>query len=298
MKQLSPRPVFDENNLEFIREEKNGYYLLMSKYHPEIRELIVNSSAFEMLKFCDGLSTVEDIVRKMKEKYPGAAEELIKRDVDRVFSSMSRLIILEWNGENPYLFRREDYLDCNYLLRVGSEEDITDIISFLDKHGTLNDTGPVSEGFVRYASPLLKAMEYQEVPLRQKLFGYVEEFFLLTKDEEITGIIGLRLPLAPLQSASISIIECPETYLNELIGYATDTLPYVSVQSTAKIAMAEEVGVSLPKSIRDVLRQRGFRDEGTSLNELGFDRDIRKWGWSYDKAYIEDVDRYRADLTM
>lgn len=57
-------PVLKKENLLYIREEKGGYYTVISKLHPEQRELVVNPTAWEILKLCDGENSYSEIIKK------------------------------------------------------------------------------------------------------------------------------------------------------------------------------------------------------------------------------------------
>ncbi len=55
-------PIFKKENLMYEREEKDGYYTIISKLHPEIRELIINHTARKILELCNGEKTIQEIL--------------------------------------------------------------------------------------------------------------------------------------------------------------------------------------------------------------------------------------------
>lgn len=60
-------PIFKRENLLYFREEKDGYFTIISKKHPETRELIINSTAFKILELADGNRTINEIINDFEE---------------------------------------------------------------------------------------------------------------------------------------------------------------------------------------------------------------------------------------
>ena len=48
------KPFFNKEKVSFIRQEKDGYVLLMLDEFPELHELIINRTTWEILCKCDG----------------------------------------------------------------------------------------------------------------------------------------------------------------------------------------------------------------------------------------------------
>jgi len=152
MSQLS-KPVFKEDYLDIIREEKNGYWLVISKDHPEARELLLNKTSKEIIDYCDGTKTINEIISLMKSKYPLVPHEKLEKDINRTLAITSRLGLTKWIGENPFILDREEPIDEEYSIRIGNEEDLCSIYSFLKKSQVLfNQRNPLSDEHLYYKS--------------------------------------------------------------------------------------------------------------------------------------------------
>ena len=127
------KPIYKKENLDYIREEENGYYTLVAKYHPELRHLVINSTTMKILELCDGNRKEDEIISMMKKKYNEVSYSILTRDVKKTIANFSRLMVLEWSGENPYLFNNELYIEDDYFVKIATEEDTELILSFLEK---------------------------------------------------------------------------------------------------------------------------------------------------------------------
>ena len=105
----SSKPIFKKDYLEYLREEKEGYWLVVSKRHPEVRELLLNKTSVEIFEACDGSRTVEELIDYMKKKYELIPYDKVKKDVNRILSISSRLGLTSWIGENPFIFDYPDH---------------------------------------------------------------------------------------------------------------------------------------------------------------------------------------------
>jgi len=56
------KPIFYNEKLLFSREEKNGYVLISLKEFPELREMVINRTMWEIFLLCDGKNTLADIL--------------------------------------------------------------------------------------------------------------------------------------------------------------------------------------------------------------------------------------------
>ncbi|RMG77173.1 MAG: PqqD family protein [Bacteroidetes bacterium] len=207
-------PIYREENVLYQREEKSGYWTFIPKFHPETRELIVNRTSKEILNLCNGNNTLEEIEDMMKKKYPDVNEYIIINDVRKTISSFSRLGIIDWEGENPFLYINEEPLRNGYTMRVAQENDHRAIHKFLSELNSIDH-----ERYIFYRSPIALTNEYNEVSLRQKLFAFSEDFFLLLKNGKIHGVISIAMPLLFVEtSAIIKNIICPVEFFEESPG--------------------------------------------------------------------------------
>lgn len=82
------RPKFINESVYFIRNEKDGFSSLRSKYLPRLEELFLDKLTNEILDLCNGKRTIREIV-----------EEIINRhdykEVNQVYEDVVRIMITE-----------------------------------------------------------------------------------------------------------------------------------------------------------------------------------------------------------
>ena len=104
-------------------------WTITSKVHPEARELIINPTARKILELTDGSRTMNEIKLDFVNNYPEAPKEKIKTDVFRTLGSFTRLGIVEWIGENPFLYKHEEPLSGGYSVSIVQEDNLRNIES-------------------------------------------------------------------------------------------------------------------------------------------------------------------------
>jgi len=285
-------PIFDKSNLAYIREEKKGFVTLISKNHPEMRELVINSTSNEMLQLCDGNNSVGDILNSLTKKYYKVPEEVLKKDLSNLYGNMSRLGILDWKTENPFILEREVILDDTHSLKVCSEENFRELYNFY-KDG-LNNKFSQAENIV-YFCPYTIKDEYGEISIRQKIFSYTEEFFALYNKDKLEGLLSIKLPMNPSQSAMIRTCIVPKNYMEPLLNYGFETLPYISVVPVTKVKfMTDKLAeTDSTKIISAYLEKDSFVSEGIYKNEIGFGHDIKILSRLYDEKTVLSINKKR-----
>lgn len=291
-------PIFKKENLSYIREEKEGYWIFLSKFHPETRELIVNFTGKEVLDLCNGIKSLAEIEFEMQNRYPSVPDEQIKMDVARTIASFSRLGIIEWvDGNNPFLNRREEPLKNNFLLAIGQEEDIHEIASFIKSSQVLRSAQFHTKDMFCYKSPHVNDGEYEILALRKKLFAYIEEFFLLYHNEEIYGLLSIEIPLlVNTTAAMIKLIISPKEYFHELLKYSQDNFLMLAVKDITKIRVIELLSEPLDLAMKDVLCNEGYKEEGILLDEYGFGRSGRILSRCYAPSFVEKINKLRPKI--
>lgn len=95
-------PIFKKENLLYERQEKERYWTIIPKFHPETQELVINYTSRKILELCNGKRSIEEVVDKMNEAFPTVSKKKIQEDVYITIEKFSRLLIIEWIGENPF----------------------------------------------------------------------------------------------------------------------------------------------------------------------------------------------------
>jgi len=285
-------PIFRKENLSYLREEKEGYWTLISKIHPETRDLIMNPTAKEIIELCDGTRALEGIENEMKSRYPMVEEKGLKMDVVKTIASFSRLGIIEWEGDNPFLYRCKEPLTEDFALMIGQEDDILKIERFIKSSPIYQSPADNKQKLFCYRSPYFRDLDYETLALRQKLFAYIEEFFLLLYREEIIGLLSIELPLLQnTTAATIKLIISPKDWFVNLLRYAYDNFPVLAVREITKIRILESLKDSLDLGLKEILFKEGFVEEGFLKYEFGFGGDVKILAQYYESKFIERINK-------
>jgi len=265
--------LFSKDNLKYFREEKNEYITVMSKEHPESKELIINPTAKEILYLCNGKRSYSEIVEIMLNKYD-VKRKILENDIRKTLLFYSNLKIIEWlEGENPFIMNHCKVLSEKEELtaKLAHESDIRKILDFLQNYKeTLN-----------YYSPYINEGDYSELVLRSKLFSFSEEFFILEKKGVIQGCLGIQMPInQSFTAAAINIILCPENELEHLLKYSISILSKTSVCPITKIRFIARNENSKDDLIANIVIKCGFIYEGFFRKEIG-DLDIKMYSFIY-----------------
>jgi hypothetical protein len=285
------KPIFNMDNLLFYREEKEGYWTITSKHHPEIRELVINKTTKNILDYCDGQRTINDITNILKKEFPTVSIKVFEKDVSNTLANFSRLMLIEWDGENPFLFKREEYFEDNYFFRVGQEEDIHGILNFIEANKEIGAKKIV------YKNKFLREEDYVEIVLRHRIFNYAEEFFFLEKDDKIYGLISVILPTGSLsQAARIKLIICPIKYLKGLFRYPLDTLPHISISNVTKVRINHFTDEQLDEELLRTITDEGFTQECILSDEFGFGKHLQEMALTYDEKLMKKIESKRKRI--
>jgi hypothetical protein len=288
------KPVFKKENLQYERQEKEGYWTFIPKLHPETRELIINQTAKCIIMLCDGSRTLPMIGDVLKQRYPNVDKKRIDMDVATTIASCSRFGIIEWDGDNPFLFKKEEPINENYSMLIAQESDIRRLHEFVVSSKVLLPNSKSDKNTICYKTPHINSREYDELALRQKLFAFHEEYFLLLHEGAINGLISIEMPMYQLNlAARMKIIITPIPYFSHLIQYAQDNFPMLAVMDFTKIRLVESLKTPLSDDLKNLLTKEGYKNEATLEDELGFGEDIRFWSRTYDKKFIAKINAMR-----
>ncbi len=287
-------PVFRKRNLLYEREERDGYFTIVSKLHPETRELIINKTARSVLELCSGERDIDQVIAEFENMHRDVPRERLQFDVNQVLGIYTRLGVVEWLGENPFLNRREEAVKEGYSLSIAQEGDIFRIETFLQTNHGASESGT----YFCHESALVTEGEYNRLALRQKLFSYNEEFFLLEKEQEVKGLVAVSIPYCPREQAAImKLLYCPADYAKNLLAYAREYYPRLSIRAVTKLKICESILHPLDQGLKELLANEGFVNEASLKNELGFGEDMSIWSHAYPQSFIDEVNRQRKSAS-
>ncbi|MDP4145191.1 MAG: PqqD family protein [Bacillota bacterium] len=277
---IERKPVFVKDNVEYARNEKNGFVSCHSNKALFLNDLIINPIGIIILELCDGTRNVVEIIDTMLEKYKGVTRERISEDLIKVLYQYTTIGLVDWIGGNPFMYDLEKQINENYTITLAKEEDFRDICTFF-KEDILK-----REGMLNYINPGIKLDEYRsEVYLREKLFAYSEEFFLLKKDGKIEGMLSVVQPvnkfsLKKTTVAGFGVLSLPVEYASAVINFAKELTPEISVANVSKMKLLVIKDGSVSEEVVSHFQNSGFESECLLRHEVG-EKDLEVYSYIY-----------------
>lgn len=232
-------PVFSTKSVHYLREEKEGNYTIRTNTTSFLGELILNKTAMQIIKLANGENTVNYILTQIITLYNETNANLIKKDVFKILFDCSRINIIYWKGQNPFMNNFKITLSDNLNIVLAQEDDLLDIFNFYMNFRNCHD-------YINYLIPSVSQKEYENQSFyRAKLFSYSEEFILLKKEGVIEGIFSIKLPVenyskAQSTVARISLISIKKELFNRelfnsILNFSKNILKEESVCDITKI---------------------------------------------------------------
>lgn len=258
---MKQRPIFEQKNFSFRREEKEGYISVRSTNLPRLQELFLNRTTQNILKKCNGSNTVEQIIRIISDMYPDIQRQVIANDVVKNLSVLSRFQLIEWKERNPFMKKLCVAFEGNKEFELLDDGDIREIITFIKANSKNVRFLNVMSRFEPY---------YDELFIRDVLFNFTEDFFAVRENGEIKGIATLKY------TTNLDSTVCSLGLLIAQAGYEESLLTGIVEYSggTCNRAMVK-IKVQLPEKDCDAkaefienLQTHGFIKENISLGEF------------------------------
>ncbi|MDR3091714.1 MAG: PqqD family protein [Clostridiales bacterium] len=226
---LAAVPVFDKARLSFRREEKDGYISVNSKYAARLHELFFNKTTQIILEKCDGEKTAGEIAGELLQLFRNVTLDELEKDLLETLLQLYRFQLITWKKEDPFVYTVFEEKD-NLAFCSVQESDIREILNFVKENGENAD-------MFKYVHPLATSSVYcDEVFLREVLFNFEEDFYVLKTAGKIRGLISLRFSKSVKSSvSSIGIILCDESNLEFLIKGVINCAADISMRNAAKI---------------------------------------------------------------
>lgn len=257
---LQSRPIFKQSNYSFCRQEKGGYISVRSKNIPRIQELFLNHTSQYILAECDGRNTVEEVINHISKIYQNVQRETIANDVIHNISVLSKYQLIEWKERNPFMKMLNKDFENGLKFELLDESDIRELITFISQN----------ENDVQFVNIMSKREAYDdELFLRDVLFNFTEDFFVIRKADKIKGLISLKYH-ANINSTvcSVGIFIAPKEYISELLfgiaNYSSTTCN--RPMSKIKIQILEK-DCEFKRTLIEKLLDCGFVEENMSLKE-------------------------------
>lgn len=275
---FTEKPKFSKEKIDFFREEKNGYHLVVVDSHPEVGNLLINSTSKEILEYFNGTRTVDDVLSCLSLKYPHIETKILLEDINNVLSRFSYLGIIDWgDSKNPYGVSYEQKVSDGYVMRVAEEKDVPAICEALKNldNETQNENSLLSS----YFDPKL----YEHLALRTRMFQKMEEFFVLYDEKGIlVNVLSIALPYYSKSSSGMMMLvkDISDVYHVEgLLNFTFMAARDVLVKRIEKITFL--IREEKHNSIIATMQKVGFRQEAILKNETGSNTKDILWAYDY-----------------
>ena len=135
--------------------------------------------------------------------------------------NLTRIRVIRWKGENdmnntPFLAQGEEKLEKEYSISLAKESDIRISQKMFAKFFKETEAG---EKKVKYFFGNDRREFYSFIAIRQFLYSYYKDFFLLKKDAQLMGVIVVQPSQETyLNSATIQMIDTPQDIFQQAIN--------------------------------------------------------------------------------
>lgn len=263
-------PKFIEDHVEFQRDEKFGFISIRSNKLPRLQELFFNPTAVEVIKECDGKTSVFSIIDKMRRKY-GLDYNDIKRDILEILFIFNRFQFIKWvdggNDMQNKVIAKSDGLTVEVL----DESEIRALISFLKLHK--ND--------IKYIHLMSNYKVYlEELYLREALFSYSEDFYVMKNGNDISSIISIKYNKNTKSTVASIGIMCGNINELEFILDAIQTLSNDISEFKVNKLKIQFIKGNVDKNILEFLNRKNFNLEFTAKAELD-GKDIEHYSYFF-----------------
>ena len=274
-RELKPKRLI----IPYLREENEGYWSMLTN-NGDSNYTMCNKTSMAILDMCDGNNTVGQILTALFDKYPDANRATIERDLIQTLGSLTRLDAIEWKEDNkmsnnPFVLTAVGCINESVILTLAEEDDIRDLNLFFRQfieHLPINNTTDRytyfwGNDYREYVSPTM---------IRQCLYSYYKDFFVLKEHGEIIGVIAVKpAHEAYLNDAVIQLVSVPKNFfsscIKEILLYYNN-FPYKKINALriqiAKKSSSEEI------EIADALEANGVVLESIREKEYCGNQDI------------------------
>jgi|GEM_PF-6268754 len=261
------KPLFSNENLTYFRKEKNGYVTCWSKNHPMLNEIIVNPIAYEFLKLCDGERYPEDVVTEALKIFKNVDRDTLKKDFIDILFKFSTAGLVTWReGKNPYMKNYTRTISEDLVIENADENDLLELKEFV-----IENMDNCKEELSLYLNPNRMEEEYKdEVLYREKLFLFSEEFFVLSKNGIIKGVLSILIPTRQkIPVSTFGLVIMPHENMGHMIDFVSNILLDIAVTDISKIKFLSIVDDMQSEKIKLELLTNNFESEAILKNELG-----------------------------
>lgn len=272
--------------IPYLREEKNGYFSMLTN-NGDQNYTILNKTSKKIFDLCSGELSVEDMLKIIYKEYPDNEINKLKNDLIKTLGQLTRINAIEWKdakgmSENPFVLSASHIMNEEIAFSMVGENEIQKLYDyflkfFADKEGINNENREYynyfwGQDFREFTNMTL---------IRQCLYSYYKDFFILTRKQEIIGVITVKPAQEPfLHSAVIQMISMPKEFFSEAIKEIFD---YYANFLWKRINLVKLYApgnfVKNNESFISTLEDNSFKLEGVSKGEYSENEDIHIYSY-------------------
>lgn len=254
-------PRLLENNIEYFREENEGYLTIVPLIEKGLKDEVFNQTVKYILASCNGSNSIKDIIESLCDIYPEINRLKISEDVFSTLRYFKQLDVIDTGREN--LAMNKIYKIGNgYTVTSTNEEnyqEIVDLVKFAKVHSEIYHEDI-------FHSP--DTDEELELAIRYNLFSFSSEFYLLKKDNDILGLISVIV--RPLKNSTVSFLNyficLDKTMAAKFLNTVIENINTISLSKITKVVANLEDNKE--DKLRSYLLESNFIEEAYLKNEI------------------------------
>lgn len=246
------KPIFIQESVYFMRDEKNEYKSLRLKYLPKLEELFLDKMSAEILELSDGERTINEIAEELIVRHGYQDSKRVHEDTLRMIDTFYGLQMVKVERSAGNMSERTCINEMRKYERL-EPDNIRELLEYLD-----------DEKDILYMDHLKNISIYKdELYLRDVMFNFTEDFYV-TRDARgnITALFSIRYYRnVDVSYGMIGIVKGDVSLSLELIKGVLNSLREDGIN---KIKIQE---VEQSKELEMIIEHTGFQYEYLAQKE-------------------------------
>lgn len=258
-----------------FRHEKEGFSSFLTT-NGSMDYSIINETALQILDLCDGKKSIEDILLILVDSYNEIDKDELLKDLFEVLKHLTFIKAIKWveNGKTVNSpFEKNFYcIDIDSIkFEVAHETDIRAIKKFIESSKEIDSSGDL----IKYVWGENVESCCNEIVIRQSLFNFSRDYFIIRENNEIVGILICKGEMSKsLNYVTLEYFCLPKWTLYNSIKYIVEyylnfdskDISYVSFEFSNEM-------MSNSKEIKDIMETCGFKQcmikpKGYNLHDI------------------------------
>ncbi|MHB8075762.1 hypothetical protein [Desulfosporosinus fructosivorans] len=224
-------PLFEFEKLFYFREEKEDYVSFVAPNTNSIEPIRINSSAYQILKLCNGKNKLHEILNTLYSLYSKVSQDMlgfIEGDLIETLHEFTKMNIIKWpKGGNPFM-KKYTFGD-DYEIFMVTEDDFNDLYNFIINNIEQNGIFDIT-----YKNPTFNINEFDQLDLRNMLFNMFEDYFILKQNNKIIGLVSISCNFSQSKS-EINLVVGDLKSINYLMDYIFKNYKEITFKDPSKI---------------------------------------------------------------